>query len=308
MKKPKIPCPEALTALSPTACWSIAFVTTVSTVAGVTGATFSGAGMTQRSGNTRSSGRYHAYVVASLLVVAVGVMSFDLQIQSAATAQRPPGVVRDYFNASEAFGNGFGVVMILGAVLVLDQTKRIHAGRLFAASLGAGLAADVVKLLIARSRPKATDVESLLASGASAWETFQGFAPFGMLGNGVQSFPSAHTATAVGLAVALATAYPLGQRLFYCFAAGVALQRVCVGAHFPSDVFAGAALGATWGHACCVAGPIANWFDRFEVWWAERFGWDPPMHLQADTEIEEEPVLLSVPTRKPIAVSTRRAA
>lgn len=58
------------------------------------------------------------------------------------------------------------------------------------------------------------------------------------------SFPSGHTMHAVAFAVLLAWPYPSLAPLLGGFALLVALSRVVLGVHFPSDVLAGAAIGA----------------------------------------------------------------
>jgi undecaprenyl-diphosphatase len=63
------------------------------------------------------------------------------------------------------------------------------------------------------------------------------------------SFPSGHTAAAFAVAVAFAGApFGLGAALFL-FAIGIAVARVYLGAHYPLDVAAGAALGSIAGLA-----------------------------------------------------------
>ena len=59
-------------------------------------------------------------------------------------------------------------------------------------------------------------------------------------------FPSAHAATAVGLAIALGVLYPRGRWLFIAFAFLAGLQRIEAQAHFASDVLAGAAVACPW--------------------------------------------------------------
>ncbi|MFI2415724.1 phosphatase PAP2 family protein [Streptomyces sp. NPDC018947] len=62
------------------------------------------------------------------------------------------------------------------------------------------------------------------------------------------SFPSGHTAAAVAFTAAVAATWPLAGALCTVPAAAVALERVQSGAHYPSDVTAGAAIGlaAAW--------------------------------------------------------------
>ncbi|MFI9823632.1 phosphatase PAP2 family protein [Streptomyces sp. NPDC052013] len=57
------------------------------------------------------------------------------------------------------------------------------------------------------------------------------------------SFPSGHTAAAVAFTAAGAPAWPLAGVLCTAPAATVAVERVQSGAHYPSDVAAGAAIG-----------------------------------------------------------------
>ncbi|MFF8605675.1 phosphatase PAP2 family protein [Streptomyces sp. NPDC015346] len=57
------------------------------------------------------------------------------------------------------------------------------------------------------------------------------------------SFPSGHTAAAVGFTVAVAGTWPEAAAVCSVPAAIVAVERVHSGAHYPSDVAAGAAIG-----------------------------------------------------------------
>jgi undecaprenyl-diphosphatase len=57
------------------------------------------------------------------------------------------------------------------------------------------------------------------------------------------SFPSGHTAAAVAFTAALAPTWPLAGALCAVPTAMVAIERVQSGAHYPSDVAAGAVIG-----------------------------------------------------------------
>jgi len=59
---------------------------------------------------------------------------------------------------------------------------------------------------------------------------------------GRHSFPSSHATSAAAAAVAFGA---LGARVVPPLAAAMCLSRLVVGVHYPSDVAAGAALGAT---------------------------------------------------------------
>ena len=201
-------------------------------------------------------------ILASIFALA-GTFAFwvDMPIaeycQQLKVAEEWPGELVRFLKMSEVFGHGLGVVIILVTVFFLDPKGRHAIPLLAAAAFGAGLAANCFKLMVARIRPRAFDFSSV----NSVWDTFAGLAPFGEGGSRLQSFPSAHTATAVGLAIALAWLYPRGRWLFAFFAFLVACYRIQTSAHFPSDVLFGAALGLLVGNFC-----INNlrWFDRFE--------------------------------------------
>ena len=199
---------------------------------------------TQLSNPLARARGWNLAITAPLAVAIFGILLLvDVPLQRFVSSLDLPPVFHDLFRAAEVFGNGFGVLLLLLAVATLDPLGRGKVVRLAACSLGAGLVANVLKLTVSRARPHALDLAAVDVA-----ETFSGWLPFLSAGPGGQSFPSAHTATAVGLAAGLAAAYPRGRWLFAGLAAGVGLQRIFMGWHFPSDVFVGALLGiaAAW--------------------------------------------------------------
>jgi membrane-associated phospholipid phosphatase len=143
------------------------------------------------------------------------------------------------------FGHGVGVVVIAWAVFALDGRQRKAGLSVLTSSLLAGSAANVLKLLVGRTRPRHFDFHSDHVA-----DTFVGWLPLLSHGTGHQSLPSAHTATATALAIILTAAYPRGRWVFGTLAAFVALHRLHGGAHFLSDVCAGAAVGWAVGQLC----------------------------------------------------------
>jgi undecaprenyl-diphosphatase len=68
-----------------------------------------------------------------------------------------------------------------------------------------------------------------------------------------QSLPSGHAATSFAAAVLLTSLWPRAWPGFFLLATAIAFSRVYVGVHYPSDVLAGAALGAVVGLAWVAA-------------------------------------------------------
>ena len=176
-----------------------------------------------------------------LLVAVLVSLAIDLPVAAYAKQGNHPRWLSELLEISETFGHGIGVTLIAIAVVVLDPARRRFFPLLLAGSLGAGLTSNVVKLIVIRFRPRVIDVLP-----ETVWSTFGGLWSFSE-GNPSQSFPSSHTATAVGLAVILSEFYPRGRWYFTALAILVGMQRIQVSAHFPSDVFAGAIVG--WGVA-----------------------------------------------------------
>jgi membrane-associated phospholipid phosphatase len=112
-----------------------------------------------------------------------------------------------------------------------DARKRVTAGALLAA--GAAMAVNqVIGALWQRPRPFAAHPD--------------GIVPFTALSTD-PSFPSDHAAAAFAIAVAALLAYRPAGRVLLGLAVLVAASRVLIAAHYPTDVLAGAVVGAVSG-------------------------------------------------------------
>ena len=198
-------------------------------------------------------------VLPALLVAAAALsLSVDCPLARWCVDASCPRFLARLFGVAQPFGNGLGVVLIVAVIYTLDPLRRWALPRVIAMSLGAGLAADIGKMLIARVRPRDFDFTG------TVHETFGQWVPLFGAGSGNQSFPSAHSATAVGLAIALAWLYPRGRWLFAALAVLVMCQRMEGGAHYLSDTLFGAAIGWLVAMACLTSASLAGRFARLE--------------------------------------------
>lgn len=200
-----------------------------------------------------------ALAAAILVVAAIAAFHVDCSVAQWFKLRQGPRYFHDLSAICELFGRAECVLLVAILIWRLDPARLWAIPGLATTALLSGLAADGVKMLIARARPHHFDFLG------SVWSSFGPWLPLGSLGSPNQSFPSAHTATATGLAIALMVVYPSARGLFCMAPILVAYQRMDCGAHFFSDVLCGAAAG------CLVAAVAirAGWLDRqyAEAFW-----------------------------------------
>lgn len=106
----------------------------------------------------------------------------------------------------------------------------VRLGFLFLAIAVPGLVVTIVKRIVGRARPVAAGEDAFLYK-------------FFLWRVEYASFPSGHATTAFAAAVAFGVLWPKLRPLFWTYAIAIALSRVFVTAHHPSDVVAGAIAG-----------------------------------------------------------------
>jgi undecaprenyl-diphosphatase len=134
--------------------------------------------------------------------------------------------VRAYSRLGE-HAAGWIALGVLGATF--DPPRR---GRWVHATAAVGIAyliSTSIKVAIGRRRPMVEDLPHLMAT------------PTGL------SFPSSHSTSSFAAARAFGPLLPPGP--LYGAALAMALSRLYLGVHYPSDIAAGAALGAALGSA-----------------------------------------------------------
>jgi undecaprenyl-diphosphatase len=128
-----------------------------------------------------------------------------------------------YVNVSELL-----FLVLLGVLLLLPTGRRAAV----AAGLSAGLAlavGQVISRLVDRPRPFVTHPAAVHEFGRHAADA---------------GFPSDHATAAFAIAVALVLRRPRWGAVALVLAVVLSAGRVAMGIHYPSDVLAGAALGA----------------------------------------------------------------
>lgn len=144
--------------------------------------------------------------------------------------------VHDFVRLSNRLGGGGNPAMVVGffvlAGLALRKPRWTLMGFAMALSAGvSGLMANVLKVVVARSRP-------------DLW-----LGPFSRVWGGESSFPSGHTISAFAIAGAALTgssSWPL-RAVVLLSAISIATTRVIALRHWPSDVVVSAALGLALG-------------------------------------------------------------
>lgn len=206
--------------------------------------------------------RKWTFVLVFLSTLVLGALAYLDDIQLSLLIRKigdVPGDLRRILALSELIAHGSGVCIILGIVWYLAPGFRLHLPRIACCAFLAGIAANVIKLFHARLRPLLCPPQ--IEETAMTW---RGWFPTmnEQLGQpydyALQSFPSAHTATAVGFAIGIAWLYPRARYLFYSLAILAGLQRIVFMAHWPSDVCFGAAIGVLVGATLTTQGTIGN--------------------------------------------------
>lgn len=202
-------------------------------------------------------------IIGLLIVGGLAIMPLDVMLSRVFMDGLMPGELRAIFRRAEVFGHAYGIAGIAITIYLLDVSNRVRLPRLILNALAAGLSADLLKVMIWRLRPRGYDWDggpTFLGTifTSEHWELSY------LLDSDRHSFPSAHTATAVAMAMTLSWMYPKGRMWFAVLAFLCAMNRIDGGAHFPSDVFFGAAVGYVVTDHCFRSKYVNRFLQRWE--------------------------------------------
>ena len=199
-------------------------------------------------------------LVALALTIAAGmVIPWDDEIAQFLYLDELPGDVHRVVHLAEIFGHGFCIMIVLVGIWLLSPRDRRFLPRIASMAILPGLVVQVLKSNLVRPRPIQflPDLENI-GDVWIRWVTDSWNSQYLQ-----QSFPSGHTATAVGLAIGLGSVYPRGRALFYLLAALTAFQRVADNAHWTGDVLAGAAIAVSTSWLLLSATPkLFGWIEN----------------------------------------------
>ncbi len=143
----------------------------------------------------------------------------------------------DWYRALRILGY-FPLWIVIGTVFILEDRSRHRGLAIILAPFLAGILAELIKPMVARERPVGLDT-SLQPGFYHFRGLFDGFIHH----TGGLGFPSSHAAVAFGGMLMLAAFLPRARILLLLLAIGCGVTRMLTGAHFASDVYAGALLG-----------------------------------------------------------------
>lgn len=195
-------------------------------------------------------------IVAIAFLVLVGSAALFLDAASVPWARGLPPEVATVFRHITRFGQSDWLLIPTGLfaiLLLMADWRRVPplmrfawaeigalVGYFFFAVAIAGLLTDLIKWVVGRSRPMLFAADGILA-----------FHPFSF-GYAHASFPSGHATTVAAATVVIALISRRWAIPVAAAAATIAVSRVAVGAHYPSDVIGGVFIGAIYAHGLAV--------------------------------------------------------
>ena len=131
----------------------------------------------------------------------------------------------------------YGTPAVMFGISLINHDEQLREKSLYigASVLSSAIVSNIFKYSVNRTRPFVTypDIQKVTSGGSP-------------------SFPSGHTSDAFSLVTSVTIAYPKWYIIIpaYGWASAVAYSRMDLGVHYPSDVLAGAVIGASSAYLC----------------------------------------------------------
>jgi len=201
------------------------------------------------SGGAKPIWRAYARVAigAAVAIAALILIMVFVDVAAIKAARQAPAWLITAFQFVTRFGLSGWFLIPLGSALLLIAlitspaltrmsqlvlaAVAVRLGFLFLAIALPGLVVTIAKRIVGRARPMIAGDDAFLYK-------------FFLWRVGYASFSSGHATTAFAVAVAFGALWPRLRPLLWTYAIVIALSRVIVAAHHPSDVVAGAIAGA----------------------------------------------------------------
>lgn len=192
--------------------------------------------------------------VAGLVVLGLALIPFDGPIGAwvVAAGRGLTGDVRREIEAWGQYGQGVCVAVVAVVFVRLAPWRWRRVLDLIGAAGLTWAVTFAIKVLVGRPRPRLGDAGAFVGPfsaypvGESA-EARHSWEVWARVSSDLWSMPSSHVAYAAMLSVFIAAMEPRLRWLAAALTGVVALSRVVVGAHYPSDVLVGAAVGLACG-------------------------------------------------------------
>jgi undecaprenyl-diphosphatase len=187
--------------------------------------------------------------LAIAALVAAGVLLVGMFLVDAQISGRMRGLphwVTSFFDSITDFGKSGYVLLPLGLLFLflcalppilprfqqrVLATIMVRIGFLFTAVAVPSLFDTIIKRIIGRARPFTTGHPDPFVFHPFIWR------------NDYAGLPSGHATTAFAILIAFSTICPRGRPYFLIYALLIAVSRVVLTAHYPTDVAAGALVG-----------------------------------------------------------------
>ena len=211
--------------------------------------------------------RHYLWLTIGFCLLGIVIFPLDFLMADQGLVSSLPGDFRRILKLSEVFAHGFGLFVVVLGIWCLVPDKRYFLPRIICCAVLPSLTVQLIKLMVGRSRPISfLQGDDTVAFPTSIHHTWQGMYPAMELNLSyiTQSFPSAHTATAWGLAIGLAWVFPRGRNLFFSLAMLASIQRITSLAHWGSDVCFGAAIAFMMAGALTHNWALGYWLGKFE--------------------------------------------